>query len=67
MILYKILINAGLTCPNRDGTVGNRGCIFCSGTGSGDFAEDPKLSITEQIQNGKRRVKDKLPKGKCTE
>lgn len=38
--LYKIAINAGLTCPNRDGTLGNNGCIFCSAGGSGDFAVD---------------------------
>lgn len=36
--LYKIALNAGLTCPNRDGTLDHRGCIFCSGEGSGDFA-----------------------------
>lgn len=36
--LYKTALNAGLTCPNRDGTLGNRGCIFCSAGGSGDFA-----------------------------
>lgn len=59
--LYKISINAGLTCPNRDGTIGERGCIFCSGNGSGDFAEDPDLSISEQIENGKKRVRKKLP------
>ncbi len=40
--LYKIALDAGLTCPNRDGTLDTRGCIFCSGGGSGDFAE--KLS-----------------------
>ncbi len=60
--LYKIAINAGLTCPNRDGTLGNRGCIFCSGSGSGDFAEDPNMGITAQIEAGKVRIKDKLPK-----
>lgn len=60
--LYKIAINAGLTCPNRDGTLGSRGCIFCSGTGSGDFAEDSCLSVSEQIERGKRRVRNKLPK-----
>ena len=60
--LYKISINAGLTCPNRDGTLGSRGCIFCSGTGSGDFAEDPGLSVSEQIERGMRRVRNKLPK-----
>lgn len=61
--LYKVSINAGLSCPNRDGTLGERGCIFCSGTGSGDFAEDPQLSVTEQIERGKERIRDKLPKG----
>ncbi len=60
--LYKISINAGFTCPNRDGTLGNRGCIFCSGSGSGDFAENPLLSISEQIELGKKRVEKKLPK-----
>ena len=59
--LYKISINAGLTCPNRDGTLGTGGCIFCSGTGSGDFAGDPGMSISGQIEAGKRRVNKKLP------
>ena len=36
--VYKLSIDAGFTCPNRDGTLGKSGCIFCSG-GSGDFAE----------------------------
>ena len=58
--LYKIAINAGFTCPNRDGTLGNRGCIFCSGLGSGDFAESASLSVTEQIESGKKRVAAKL-------
>lgn len=60
--LYKISINAGFTCPNRDGTLDSRGCIFCSGSGSGDFAENPELSISEQIELGKKRVEKKLPK-----
>ena len=38
--IYKIALNGGFTCPNRDGTLGNRGCIFCSAGGSGDFAGD---------------------------
>lgn len=59
--LYKISINAGLTCPNRDGTLETRGCIFCSGTGSGDFAGNPGMSISDQIENGKKRVQGKLP------
>ncbi|MCR4895494.1 MAG: TIGR01212 family radical SAM protein [Lachnospiraceae bacterium] len=62
--VYKIAINAGFTCPNRDGTLGTGGCIFCSGTGSGDFAEDPGLTITEQIEAGKKRVAAKAGEGK---
>ncbi|MBQ9062371.1 MAG: TIGR01212 family radical SAM protein [Eubacterium sp.] len=58
--LYKIAINAGFTCPNRDGTLGTRGCIFCSGSGSGDFAEASSLSVTEQIEKGKARVEKKF-------
>ena len=60
--VYKIAINGGFTCPNRDGTLGTRGCIFCSGYGSGDFAEDASLSVTEQIEAGKKRVESKMPK-----
>ena len=39
--IYKVSLNGGMTCPNRDGTVGNGGCIFCSAGGSGDFAGRP--------------------------
>lgn len=60
--IYKISINGGFTCPNRDGTLGTGGCIFCSGEGSGDFSEDAALSVSEQIENGKKRVEAKLPK-----
>ena len=59
--IYKVSINAGFSCPNRDGTLGNRGCIFCSAGGSGDFAEDAALSVTEQIEQGKKRIAAKLP------
>ena len=62
--VYKISINGGFTCPNRDGTLGTGGCIFCSAGGSGDFAESPELSITQQIENGKERVKNKIKSGK---
>lgn len=62
--VYKISINGGFTCPNRDGTLGTRGCIFCSAGGSGDFAESPELSITQQIEKGKERVKNKIKSGK---
>ena len=58
--IYKIALDGGFTCPNRDGTCGSRGCIFCSGEGSGDFASDRHLSITEQIEQGKSRVEHKL-------
>lgn len=51
--LYKISLDGGMTCPNRDGTCGNQGCIFCSEGGSGDFAGDRRMSITEQIEAGK--------------
>lgn len=50
--LYKISLNGGMTCPNRDGTLGSGGCIFCSASGSGDFAGDSRLTITEQIEHG---------------
>lgn len=51
--LYRITLNAGLTCPNRDGTLDYRGCLFCSPKGSGDFAGDEGLSIAEQLAAGK--------------
>lgn len=62
--VYKICINGGFTCPNRDGTLGTRGCIFCSAGGSGDFAEDARLSVTQQIEAGKKRVAKKVKSGK---
>ena len=62
--VYKLSLNGGFTCPNRDGTIDNRGCIFCSKGGSGDFAEDAALSITEQIEHGKKRVEKKIQSGK---
>ncbi len=62
--VYKIALNGGFTCPNRDGTLGTGGCIFCSAGGSGEFAEDSSLSITEQIDRGKMRVSDKIRDGK---
>lgn len=62
--VYKISLDGGFTCPNRDGKAGTRGCIFCSKGGSGDFAESRKMSITEQIENGKKRVEKKIKSGK---
>ena len=60
--VYKIALNGGFTCPNRDGTAGYGGCTFCSGSGSGEFAENARLTITEQIEAGKQRVAAKMPK-----
>ena len=62
--VYKISLDGGFTCPNRDGKAGTRGCIFCSKGGSGDFAESREMSITEQIENGKKRVEKKIKSGK---
>ena len=62
--VYRLALNGGMTCPNRDGTVGRGGCIFCSGGGSGEFASDPALSIREQIESGKERLSHKRPVNK---
>lgn len=55
----KISLNGGFTCPNRDGTCGWRGCLFCSAGGSGEFAENTALSISEQIVHGKAQTAGK--------
>ena len=57
--LYKLSLDGGMTCPNRDGKLGVRGCIFCSAGGSGDFAGDRRLSIKEQLSQAKQLVKKK--------
>lgn len=62
--VYKLALSGGMTCPNRDGTLGTKGCIFCSESGSGDFAEAGCSSITEQIEKAKQRVFDKIKSGK---
>lgn len=54
--VYRLSLNGGMTCPNRDGTCGTRGCIFCSAGGSGDFAAAPAYSVTEQIEQAKKRI-----------
>lgn len=56
--IAKISLNGGFTCPNRDGTKGYGGCIYCSESGSGDFAGNPRDSIQEQFENV-RKVMDK--------
>lgn len=62
--VYKISLDGGFTCPNRDGKTGTRGCIFCSKGGSGDFAENREMSITKQIESGKKKVEKKIKSGK---
>ena len=59
--IYRISLNGGMTCPNRDGSLDTRGCIFCSAGGSGDFAAPVSLSITEQIAYGKQQLLGKFP------
>ena len=58
--VYKLALKSGATCPNRDGTVGTKVCIFCSCNGSGSFAESVCESVTEQIENAKKRLKNKV-------
>lgn len=62
--VYKIALSSGCTCPNRDGTVGVGGCIFCADTGSGDFAQSATLPIKEQIKLAKEKVASKNKGGK---
>ncbi len=57
--VYKLALSAVSTCPNRDGTVGDRGCIFCDALGSGSFAEPMCDSVTAQIERAKLRIKAK--------
>lgn len=60
--VYKLSLDAGFTCPNRDGTIDTKGCSFCSAGGSGEFAASRQLSIKEQIEEAKERIRGKLPK-----
>ena len=61
--VYKLSLDGGFTCPNRDGSVSTGGCIFCSALGGGDFAEHG-INITEQLEKAKKRVADKIKDGK---
>ena len=61
--IYKLSIDAGFTCPNRDGHLGFRGCIFCSGDGGGEFAQKGN-SVAKQLEEAKRRVESKCKTGK---
>ena len=62
--VYKLSLDGGFTCPNRDGTLDTRGCIFCSGAGSGEFAEGPCGDIPAQLERAKGRVAAKNRGGK---
>ena len=62
--VYKLSLDGGFTCPNRDGTLGTKGCIFCSSEGSGEFAEKCNVSVAEQLDRAKRRVANKVKEGK---
>lgn len=62
--IYKVSLDGGFTCPNRDGTLSTKGCIFCSERGSGDFAGSRRLSITEQIDEQLKLIEKKFPSGK---
>lgn len=59
--VYRLALNGGMTCPNRDGTIGRGGCIFCSAGGSGDFAAPAMLPIPEQLRMQKQLVRTKRP------
>ncbi len=62
--VFKIALNGNFTCPNRDGTLSNKGCIFCSEKGSGDFAGDPKESLSNQFNTIRTIMQNKWSVGK---
>lgn len=57
--VYKLSLDGGFTCPNRDGTLGTGGCVFCAGDGSGAFAEKNTQGLSEQLERAKARVERK--------
>lgn len=60
--VYKLALDGGFTCPNRDGTLDTRGCIFCSGRGSGEFSVRTGGDISAAIESAKTLVRGKAPK-----
>lgn len=62
--VFKVSLNAGFTCPNIDGSKGTGGCIYCSSSGSGDFAGNPNDSIVQQFEAVKAQMLKKWPKAK---
>lgn len=61
--VYKLSLDGGFTCPNRDGSIATGGCIFCSAQGGGEFAERG-MDISGQLERAKKRVADKIKSGK---
>ena len=61
--IYKLSLDGGMSCPNRDGTLGTGGCIFCSQGGSGDFAASRLTAVSRQIEQAMAQVKRKMPDG----
>ena len=59
--VFKVALNGNFTCPNRDGTISNKGCIFCSPAGSGDFAGNPHDSLAKQFNEVKTIIHHKWP------
>lgn len=57
--VYRLSINGGMTCPNRDGTLSSKGCLYCSEGGSGDFASNFNTSITTQLNEAKAKIQNK--------
>ncbi|KGK91985.1 hypothetical protein DP73_00715 [Desulfosporosinus sp. HMP52] len=62
--IFKVSLDAGFTCPNRDGTLGRNGCVYCSERGSGDFAGDQRLTLHEQFIEVRERMRKKWPNAK---
>jgi len=62
--VFKVSLNAGFTCPNIDGTVGRKGCIYCSNTGSGEYGGNPKDNLIKQFNEVKEIMLKKWPNSK---
>ena len=62
--VFKVSLNAGFTCPNKDGTVGVGGCIYCSKTGSGEYAGDKTKDLVTQFNEVKEMMLKKWPNAK---
>jgi len=62
--VFKIALDVGFSCPNRDGTISSGGCLFCSERGSGDFAGNREFSITKQFEDIKNMMSKKWKTGK---